>query len=266
MTVRAHDGNPGLEARQVSKRFQGVHALRDVNLTVRPGEVVGIVGPNGAGKSTLLGALTGFVPIDSGEIWCAGERIDGRKPDAIAAAGLVVRTFQSTRVLELPGRDNVVVGTHRFGWRSVLGSLFAPWRRGECREEGALEDRARVAWETLGLPDPADLDLDDADAGTLRLLQICRAVAADPRVLLLDEPTAGLDRKAAEAVCGAVRSLRERGTGVALVEQDLGIVRRVCDRVVVLAAGEIIADGSPEQVAADPATASVYAGQEAAWI
>lgn len=256
----------GLEVRGVSKRFQGVQALRSVTLDVQPGEVLGIIGPNGAGKSTLLGALTGFIPIDEGEIRCAGERIDGRGPAAIAAAGYAVRTFQTTRVLDLSGRDNVTVGAHRFGWRSVLTSLFAPTRRNERHEEKVLEERASAAWEALGLPDPGTGGLNDADAGTLRLLQICRAVAAGSRILLLDEPTAGLDRAAARDVCTAVRSLRDQGVGVVLVEHDLGIVRQVCDRVAVLSGGEIVAIGSPAEVAANPATAAVYAGQEAAWI
>lgn len=254
-----------LEAHGVTKRFHGLLALSDVSITVAAGEVVGVIGPNGAGKSTLLGALSGFVPIDRGAITCDGIRIDGRPADRIAAAGLVARTFQATRLMDLDGRSNVVVGAHRFGRRSLLRTMLSPRRRDENAEEAKLLERARAAWELLGLPDPVSITLEHADSGTLRLIQIARVLAVEPRVLLLDEPTAGLDRRGAAEVCGAIAALRGRGVAVGIVEHDLAVVQDTCDRVVVMDQGRVIAAGPPADVVREPAVAEIYAGQEGAW-
>jgi ABC-type branched-subunit amino acid transport system ATPase component len=254
----------GLVVKGVRKSFDGLHVLRGVSFTVDAGEVVGMIGPNGAGKSTLLSILTGSLPADVGEMSCLGVSIAGRSPEYLAGEGLVCRTMQSTRVLDLEATQSLLVGGHRFGNRSFLGSLFAPTSRRARREEATIGERVDRARAILELPVPVPGD--SPDAGTLRLWQICRAVAVGTGVLLLDEPTAGLDQKGSESVCQALRRLRTAGIAVVVIEHDMAVVRKVCDRVVVLADGVIIADGSPESIRNNSEVAKAYAGQEAAWI
>jgi ABC-type branched-subunit amino acid transport system ATPase component len=254
----------GLVVRGIRKSFDGFQVLRGVSFEVRAGEVVGIIGPNGAGKSTLLAILTGFLSADEGEASCMGVPIDGRRPEKLAGQGLVCRTMQSTRVLNLEATQSLLIGGHRFGSRGFFSTLFALSSRSTRREDDVIREQVDKARAILNLPAPVRGEL--PDAGALRLWQICRAVAVGTGVLLLDEPTAGLDQRGSESVCEALIRLRDAGIAVAVIEHDMAVVRRVCDRVVVLANGVIIADGSPETIRSNPEVAKAYAGQEAAWI
>jgi ABC-type branched-subunit amino acid transport system ATPase component len=235
-----------LEAVDVSKRFGGVHALRNVSLRLREGDVVGLIGPNGSGKTTFLNCLSGVFPPTAGRIALDGRPIP-RRGHAVARRG-VVRTFQNIRL---------------FGWLTALqnvevGALGAGRvRRGSSRRH-ALQTLAQ-----LGIDRLADRYAGTLSYGDQRRLEIARALAAAPRFLLLDEPAAGMDEGESTALGAAVQAIRkERGCGVLVVEHDLHLIMRICDHVVVLNEGEVIASGSPADVRTDPAVVAAYIGTD----
>jgi ABC-type branched-subunit amino acid transport system ATPase component len=236
-----------LEAVEVSKRFGGVHALRNVSLRLREGELVGLIGPNGSGKTTFLNCLSGVFPPTGGRVALDGRQIPGRRGHTVARRG-VVRTFQNIRL---------------FGWLTALqnvevGALGAGRvRRGSSRRH-ALETLAR-----LGIDGLADRYAGTLSYGDQRRLEIARALAASPRFLLLDEPAAGMNEGESLALGEAVETIRrERGCGVLVVEHDLRLIMRICDHVVVLNEGQVIAAGAPEAVRTDPAVIAAYIGAE----
>ena len=238
-----------LEADGVSKHFGGVHALRNVSLRLREGEVVGLIGPNGSGKTTFLNCVSGVFPPSAGRITLDGRPISRRRGHTVARRGLV-RTFQNIRLFGwLTALQNVEVG--------ALGAGRA--RRGSSRRQ-ALETLAE-----LGIDRLADRYAGTLSYGDQRRLEIARALAAAPRFLLLDEPAAGMNEgESAELgrAIGAIR--RERGCGVLVVDHDLHLIMRICDRIVVLNEGAAIAAGAPEEVRTDPAVIAAYIGDETA--
>ncbi|TML63850.1 MAG: ABC transporter ATP-binding protein [Actinobacteria bacterium] len=235
-----------LEAVDVSKRFGGVHALRNVSLRLREGDVVGLIGPNGSGKTTFLNCLSGVFPPSTGRIALDGRPIP-RRGHAVARRG-VVRTFQNIRLFGwLTALQNVEVG--------ALGAGRA--RRGSSRRH-ALQTLAQ-----LGIDRLADRYAGTLSYGDQRRLEIARALAAAPRFLLLDEPAAGMNEGESAELGAAVQAIRrERGCGVLVVEHDLRLIMRICDHVVVLNEGEVIASGSPGDVRTDPAVVAAYIGTD----
>ena len=235
-----------LEAVDVSKRFGGVHALRNVSLRLREGDVVGLIGPNGSGKTTFLNCLSGVFPPSTGRIALDGRPIP-RRGHAVARRG-VVRTFQNIRLFGwLTALQNVEVG--------ALGAGRA--RRGSSRRH-ALQTLAQ-----LGIDRLADRYAGTLSYGDQRRLEIARALAAAPRFLLLDEPAAGMNEGESTELGAAVQAIRrERGCGVLVVEHDLRLIMRICDHVVVLNEGEVIASGSPGDVRTDPAVVAAYIGTD----
>jgi neutral amino acid transport system ATP-binding protein len=242
-----------LQVDEVVRTFDGVRAVDGATLAVEQGSITGLIGPNGAGKSTLFNCVSGFLRADSGRVLLEGRRIDRRAPHRIARAGLV-RTFQTPRALaRMTVLENVVLGTpHHPGER--LG------RRGGRRER---EARARAA-ELLAL-----VRLDghaDALAGTLsggqrKLLDLVRALMAEPRLLLLDEPMAGVNPTVRMQLLEHILDLRERrGLTFLIVEHDLDFVMRSSDRVIVMADGRVIAEGTPDEVRADERVVDAYLG------
>ena len=231
-----------LRAEGISKSFGAVKAVDGVDLRVRPGEIVAVIGPNGAGKTTLFNALSGFAPADSGTVVLDGHDITRAPAHRIARLGLV-RTFQAARPLRnATVLDNVLAGTYLHGRGGLWASLVPT--PGVRRHENELLDRCR---DTLA-------------AGQLRLLEIARGLAAQPRALLLDEPAAGLNRVETEGLERILREIREAGTAVLLVEHDVDLVLRVSDHVTVLDFGRPLRQGSPEEVRHDPAVAAAYFG------
>ena len=241
------DADGVLEAVGVSKHFGGVHALRNVSLRLREGDIVGLIGPNGSGKTTLLNCLSGVYPPTGGRVALDGSPIPRRRGHTVARRG-VVRTFQNIRL---------------FGWLTALqnvevGALGAGRVRRQSSRRHALETLTQ-----LGIDELADRYAGTLSYGDQRRLEIARALAASPRFLLLDEPAAGMNEGESNALGEAIQTIRrERGCGVLVVEHDLRLIMRICHRVVVLNEGEVIAAGAPEAVRSDPAVVAAYIGAE----
>lgn len=256
-----------LRAVKVAKSFRGIRALRGVSVDFLPGEVLALIGPNGAGKSTLLGTLTGQIRPDAGEVYAGATNVTGWPPQRASSQGLVARAFQATRMFDgLSAVDNIRTGAHRRGRQGILASLALPCSRRHRVDEVAIQEAFDRALDLLGLRERlVSVQALDEDSGLLRLVQIARTLAAEPSVLLLDEPTAGLDEAARDSVIHAILAMKGAGTTVGIVEHDLHVVRRVADRVIVLDQGLVIDTGSLDEVQASAAVEEAYSGQEAAW-
>jgi len=227
-----------------------------VELEAYPGEILGIVGPNGAGKTTLFQIVSGFLRPTAGEVWLEGRRIDGLRPSAIARLG-IGRTFQQSRVFgRLTVLQNVLVAVGRDMWSNPLRSLV---QRPAPTELAA----AREALAELGLEPYSHVPAGDLPLGWQRRVEVARALALRPRVLLLDEPLAGLSQEEAREVVRTVQGLAHRGLAVLLVEHNVAVTLEVCARVAVLASGRKIAEGTPEEVRANPEVIAAYLGTQA---
>ncbi|GGG23719.1 ABC transporter ATP-binding protein [Caldovatus sediminis] len=234
---------PVLEVRGLTKRFRGLVALDGVDFAVPEGAICGLIGPNGAGKSTLFNLVTGFLPPSEGEIRFRGAPVTGWSPQQAGRSG-IARAFQIAR--PFPGltvRQNV-----------RIGALFG--RSGPRDVEGATDS----ALALLGIEDLADRPAEGLTVGHLRRLEVARALAARPLLLLADEPCAGLNPAETDAMIAALRRIRDGGVTIWLVEHDMRAVMGVCDRILVIAAGRAIAEGTPGEVAADPAVIAAYLG------
>jgi ABC-type branched-subunit amino acid transport system ATPase component len=229
----------------VGVRYGGVIALNAVSLTVAPGTTLGLIGPNGAGKTTLIDATTGIAPLATGTITLGEKRIDGIPPHRIARAG-IARTYQNIRL---------------FGKLDVRTNLAA----GAYAQPGRLsDDAARALLERAGVAHLAlDAQASALPYGDRRRLEIARALAAQPAILMLDEPAAGMNPTETAHLADTIRALAQSGIGVLLIEHDMTLVRASCDTVVVLNFGEVLARGTPAEIASDPAVIEAYLGTTA---
>ncbi|WDT94615.1 ABC transporter ATP-binding protein [Thermoleophilum album] len=251
-----------LEISGLGVRFGGVVALDGVDLALAEGEVHGLIGPNGAGKTTLFNCISRFCRPAAGAIVFSGRDLLSLRAHAVAAAG-IARTFQNLALLpRLTVRENVMLGGHVTARPRFLAALLAA--PGERARERDLRREADATLDRLGLAAIADRPVAGLPLGTLKRIELARALCARPRLLLLDEPANGLTHEEVEELAELLLELRrERALTILLVEHHLGLVSRVCERVSVLDFGRKIADGPPEQVKSDPAVVAAYLGAAA---
>jgi branched-chain amino acid transport system ATP-binding protein len=254
------ESTPLLDARSISKRFGGVQALHDVTLAVEPGEIFGLVGPNGAGKTTLFNCLCGQLRPDGGTVRFGGQLIDSLPTYKRARLG-IGRTFQRIEVFpELTVRDHLMVAerAHRGDgalWKDLLNL-------GQPKPDEIV--KVNRVLDMVGLQDVADTPVAALSLGHCRLVELGRALAGEPRMLMADEPSSGLDVQETKALADTLRHVRqEHGTAVLLVEHDLDMVARVVDRVIVLDFGQQIAAGTLDEVMSDPVVRKAYLGKTA---
>ncbi|MQX35026.1 ABC transporter ATP-binding protein [Roseospira navarrensis] len=244
-----------LEIEEATRRFGGLVAVNEVSTHVAEGELVGLIGPNGAGKTTLFNLISGFTPLTSGRVRYRGRDITGLKSHQIGRLG-IARTFQNLRVFpNMSVFDNVSVG--------ATGAVGLPFFRavaGGRRRSDAISRRSLAALERVGLVAQADDLAANLAYGKRKYLEIARALAMHPDLLILDEPAAGLNESETAELAAFIRSLRDEGLTVMLVEHDMALVMSICERVVVLASGQKIADAPPDAVRRDPAVLEAYLG------
>jgi branched-chain amino acid transport system permease protein len=252
-------GQTLLSVQRAVKRFGGLVAVNDVSFEVRAGEIVGLIGPNGAGKSTMFNLLTGTAPMTSGRVEFLGHDVTGMTQQRIARLGLA-RTFQHVKLRpQMSLLDNVALGAHA---RAGAG-LIAAGLRLDRREEAQILAEARHQLARIGLAERAHELAGSLPLGTQRILEIARALAADPVLLVLDEPAAGLRRKEKQALGELLRKLRDEGVTILIVEHDMDFVMKLVDRLVVMTFGAKLVEGTPAAVRADPQVQAAYLGSAA---
>ncbi|MEU8227109.1 ABC transporter ATP-binding protein [Kribbella sp. NPDC048915] len=250
-------GAPVLEASGVTMRFGGLLAVNDVNLTVREGEIVGLIGPNGAGKTTFFNCLTGLYKPTSGQVRFSGRPLPP-KPRAVVRAGMA-RTFQNIRLFaNMTALENVMVGRYcRTSAGAITSVLRGPKFR---REEEATRVRAQELLDFVGLGRSTEHLARNMPYGDQRRLEIARALATDPRLILLDEPTAGMNPQETRQASDLIFKIRDSGLSVVVIEHDMRFIFNLCDRVLCLVQGQTLIEGTPEEVQSDPRVIEAYIG------
>ncbi len=248
-----------LEARNMTQRFGGLCAVDNVSFQVRRGEIFGLIGPNGAGKTTMFNVITGITPPTQGELFYEGRNITNKRPHEIALLG-IARTFQNIRLFgTLTALENVMIARHIHTKSGVLtGVLGLP---PAPQEERAVRQRAMELLDLVGLADSAETQARNFSYGDQRRLEIARALALEPKLLLLDEPAAGMNQNEKSALSAFIRRVREQfDLTIVLIEHYVPLVMGLCDRIAVLNFGQLIALGAPEVVQNDPAVIEAYLG------
>jgi branched-chain amino acid transport system ATP-binding protein len=251
-----------LKVRGLTKRFAGLMANSNIDLEVPDGSLFAVIGPNGAGKTTFFNMVSGFLTPTEGTIEFAGEDITRLRQDRIAAKGLV-RTFQLVQLFKnMTVAENVEVGFHLATKGGVGAALWRlPWFR---NQESDVHAKARELLAFVGLANQADQDAELLPYGQQRLLEVARALAAKPRLLLLDEPAAGLNAHETDALAAVIQELNRRGTTVLLIEHDMALVTRIAQRIAVLDFGCKITEGTPDEIKRHPDVIAAYLGTEEA--
>jgi branched-chain amino acid transport system ATP-binding protein len=252
-----------LEINGLSKQFGGLKAVSDFSVTVNEGEIVGLIGPNGAGKTTVFNLITGLVAPDSGAVVFRGKDVTGLAPHVVAKEG-IARTFQNIRLFKnMSVLDNVRAAFHcRLGYSVLQAGLR---RKAFLDAENDVEERALELLAQFGLGDSADRLAANLPYGSQRRLEMARALALGPKLLLLDEPAAGMNPNEIAALVDLIRRIRDEfGVTVLLIEHQMGLVMRLCERIVVMDFGQIIAEGLPGEIRTNPLVLEAYLGRGAA--
>ncbi len=249
-----------LAINNLSKNFGGVQALTGVSFTVAAGEILGLIGPNGAGKTTCFNLINGLIPPTAGSIMMAGRELVGLAPYRRAARGLA-RTFQNIQLFGgMTVQENILTGNHLGQQVGIMAALL-PLPRVR-RAQAAAEAQAQELLGLVGLEGKGGLPADSLAYGEQRRLEIGRALSAGPQLLLLDEPAAGLNPRETEELMALLEQLRDLGTTLLVIEHDMTLVMGLCDRIVVLDHGEVIAAGPPREIRRDPRVIEAYLGRE----
>jgi branched-chain amino acid transport system ATP-binding protein len=252
-----------LEVTDLTKRFGGLVAVDSLSFALKEREILGIIGPNGAGKTTVFNLITGFIAPSSGQITFKGKDITHAKPDAIARMG-IARTFQNIRPFKsMTVLENVMVSAQLHHKPNLGAVLFST--PGSLHREHEIKERAAKLLPFLGLDDVASVEAQSLTHGTQRRLEIARALALDPRVLLLDEPAAGLNATETAELLNTIKAVRDQyGLSIILVEHDMSLVMNLCERLIVLNYGESICEGTCDEVRGDEQVIQAYLGDETA--
>jgi branched-chain amino acid transport system ATP-binding protein len=249
-----------LQVEHLSKRFGGLLATNDVSFAVEAHSLTALIGPNGAGKTTLFNLITNLFFADAGKVTFHGQDLAGLAPGAIARLGLI-RTFQTARVF--PGMtvlENVLCGRHRLLRHALLANMA--WLPAARAEERRLAEQARALLDLVGLADTAARPATELPMGAQKLLEVIRALMAQPRLLLLDEPAAGLNDTETAELATLLRAVRDCGVTVMVVEHNMSLVMTIADQVVVVEAGAVIASGRPAEIQAHPRVIAAYLGED----
>jgi branched-chain amino acid transport system ATP-binding protein len=249
-----------LEVSGISQIFGGVTALDRVSFSIVKGDITGVIGPNGAGKTTLFNIITGIYTQTAGKVLLGGKDVSGLPPERLARLGLV-RTFQN---IELFGgmtvHENVMVGMHTKSTSGLLAcALKMPW---SIAEERCIRDNSKKWLEFTGISDLADVTAGNLPFGKGRLLEIARALAVEPQIILMDEPAAGLNNQETLGLSQLIQRIREMGITVVLVEHDMELVMDICDRIVVLNLGKKLAEGTPREIQDNHDVIAAYLGED----
>jgi len=249
-----------LEVRDLNKRFGGLQAVGDVSFSVQQGSIKALIGPNGAGKTTLFNLLSGMLPPDSGTIRFINDDVQRLQPYQVAALGMS-RTFQHIRLFpHMTALENIMIGRHMHSKAGfIAGMLSLPWTR---KEEKTVRERSLDIMAFLGIADFADTEATSLAYGQQRILELGRALACEPKLLLLDEPAAGLNMRETAEMAKLISRIRDTGITVLLVEHDMSLVMNISDEIVVLSYGQKIADDKPLAIQKNPEVIKVYLGEE----
>ena len=248
-----------LRVEGITQIFGGLTALEDVSFTVGKGSITGVIGPNGAGKTTLFNNVTGLYSQTSGRVFLEDRDISGYSPERLAPLGLV-RTFQNIEMFnQMTVLENVLVGLHTRSRSGMIScALKLPWH---LAEERRMREEARNWLEFCGIANLADIEAGALPFGKCRLVEIARAMAVNPRLLLMDEPAAGLNSRETADLEELIRKIRESGVTVVLVEHDMELVMNICDAIVVLNLGKKLAEGTPRDIQENPDVIKAYLGE-----
>ncbi len=248
-----------LEVHNVSRRFGGLRAVNRVSFMLQPDIIKAVIGPNGAGKTTLFNLISGFLPPHEGEIVFNGEKIQGRHPYQIASSG-ISRTFQNVKLFHgMSALENVMIGRHTHSRSEFVSGMFhLPWT---WIEERRIREKSIEIMEFLGIAGLADREAVSLSYGQQRIVEIARAMACEPKLLLLDEPAAGLNMRETAGMAALITKIREKGITILLVEHDMSLVMDISDEVIVLCYGEKIADDVPLAIQQNTDVIRVYLGE-----
>ena len=244
----------------ITKIFGGLTALEDVSFCVDVGSITGVIGPNGAGKTTLFNIVTGLYAQTTGEVYLGSKNISYFNTEELAVLGLV-RTFQNVELFrQMTVLENVMVGLHTKSMSGIFSCAFK--LPGQIKEEKYIKEKGLEWLKFTGMADMADITAGNLPFGKGRLLEISRALAAGPKIILMDEPAAGLNSRETAGLASLIRRIRESGVTIVLVEHDMDLVMDVCDSIVVLNVGKKLAEGSPREIQENPEVISAYLGSD----